>query len=335
MRDEFRMALLWTAGAILLVAGCDTREEDPCADIDVCPVPQAPTLFPVHRAELTWSHPCYSGDHIQIGSSDDPDADKPDEWLDTDRFALSGDGTPDSIKLFARVTADDCTPGVRFSFVYQVVNEYPPEAEEEGSTAISMDDEAFVGWATGWEAVDYGEEVYEEWRTPEKALGRAVGKPKHVVSLGRGGEITMAFDPPIRDGEGDDFAVFENGVASGFLELAFIEVSSDGETFVRFDTAYLGEEPIGEFGTHDTTLINGFAGKYAKGWGTPFDLGVLKNKPAVVNGEVDLDAISHVKIVDVVGDGSVTDSFGNPVYDPYPAAESAGFDLDAVGMLHN
>ena len=41
-----------------------------------------------------------------------------------------------------------------------------------------------------------------------------------VVSLGEGGTITLRFEPPISDGDGDDFAVFENSVVEGFLELA-------------------------------------------------------------------------------------------------------------------
>jgi len=35
-----------------------------------------------------------------------------------------------------------------------------------------------------------------------------------------------------------------------------------------------------------------------------------------------------------VGDGSCTDSFGNVIYDPHPTEGSAGFDLDAVGVLN-
>ena len=55
---------------------------------------------------------------------------------------------------------------------------------------------------------------------------------------------TVTFASPIYNGEGPDFAVFENGFdiddeydptgVLHFLELAFVEVSSDGENFFRF-----------------------------------------------------------------------------------------------------
>ena len=44
--------------------------------------------------------------------------------------------------------------------------------------------------------------------------------------------------------------------------------------------------------------------------------------------------IRWVRVVDVVGDGSCTDSFGNVIYDPYPTIGSGGFDLEAVGVIN-
>jgi hypothetical protein len=128
--------------------------------------------------------------------------------------------------------------------------------------------------------------------------------------------------------------VFENAANPGFLDLGFVEVSSDGATFARFDTAYLGETPVDAFGTHDTTLMGGLAGKYHQGYGGPFDLNTLANKPEVLDGRVDLLDIRYIKIVDIPGDGSVLDSFAHPIFDPYPCVQSAGFDLDAVGVMH-
>ena len=61
----------------------------------------------------------------------------------------------------------------------------------------------------------------------------------------------------------------------------------------------------------------------------------LKGKPEVVDGSVNLEAITHIKIVDVIGDGSQFDSIGDPIYDPYPTgAISAGFDLDAIAVIN-
>ena len=41
-----------------------------------------------------------------------------------------------------------------------------------------------------------------------------------------------------------------------------------------------------------------------------------------------------MRIVDIVGNGTALDSAGRPIYDPYPTTGSAGFDLDAVGVIH-
>ena len=65
-----------------------------------------------------------------------------------------------------------------------------------------------------------------------------------------------------------------------------------------------------------------------------FDLADLEGKPEVEDGSVDLEAITHVKIVDVIGDGTQFDSIGDPIYDPYPTTGSAGFDLDAVAVIN-
>lgn len=205
------------------------------------------------------------------------------------------------------------------------------EVVEEG---IDKDDERIVAWASGY--VDYmpGEALDEEWKTPENAIGKASGTSTDVVSLGRGGSITMTFDAPVKNGEGADFAVFENALDETFLELGYVEVSSNGTDFARFDNYYLGVEPLGPFDGHDASLIWGFAGKFKQGIGTQFDLSDLLEHPLVVDGTVDVDEITHIRIVDVVGDGSELDTLGNPIYDPYPTTGSAGFDLDGIGVIN-
>jgi len=207
-------------------------------------------------------------------------------------------------------------------------------AEEEAGTAVAIDDPRIVDWATGVASVVFGDEVDDVWRDPTKALGPAEGTSHGVVSLGRGGSITLTFEPPIVDGPGDDLAVFENSFSDTFLELAFVEVSSNGEHFLRFDSTFRGEGPVGPFGTLDPAWLEGLAGKYIQGYGTPFDLSTLANRSDVVSGIVDLDAVTHVRIVDIVGDGNTLDSFGRPIWDPYPTTGSAGFDLDAVAVLN-
>ncbi|MDA3833964.1 MAG: hypothetical protein PF495_11260, partial [Spirochaetales bacterium] len=87
-----------------------------------------------------------------------------------------------------------------------------------------------------YENYNMGTDLDAAWQTPEYALDRASGTSYDVVSLGRGGSITMTFDPPVENGNGWDFAVFENAFNDYNLELAYVEVSSNGNDFVRFDT---------------------------------------------------------------------------------------------------
>jgi hypothetical protein len=195
-----------------------------------------------------------------------------------------------------------------------------------------MDDEALAEWAKDYQDYVVGDHVDDNWQVPENALGKAEGTSFDVVSLGDGGRITLIFDPPIENGDGWDFAVFENSYSNGYLELAYVEVSSNGSEFVRFHNISLTMNPVSGFGNIDPTDIDGFAGKYRQGYGTPFDLDDLSDDAAVLSGDIDLSAITHVRLVDVVGDGSCVDSRGAVIYDPYPTSGSAGFDLDAIGV---
>ncbi len=207
---------------------------------------------------------------------------------------------------------------------------YAPAAGQLASTAVSYQDPAIVAWATAWQDYKPGIEVDPQFMTPEKAVGAAINTPLDVVSLGRGGEITLRFSTPIRNGLGNDFAVFENGVADSFLELAFVEVSSNGVDFFRFANDSLTKDPVSAFGELDPTKINGLAGKYRVGFGTPFDLAALEG----ISPKLDLNAVNYVRIIDITGDGLIKDSSGDPIYDPFPTVQSAGFDLDAIGVIN-
>ncbi|MGD9504757.1 MAG: PEP-CTERM sorting domain-containing protein, partial [Syntrophobacteraceae bacterium] len=134
----------------------------------------------------------------------------------------------------------------------------------------------------------------------------------------------------IGDGDGWDFAVFENSFNDTFLELAYVEVSSDGVNFFRFSNDSLTASAVGAFGAVDPTNIDGLAGKYKQGYGTPFDLAEL----AGVSDLLDIYNIYYVRIVDIIGDGTYLDSSGDPIYDPYNTVGSGGFDLDAIGVIH-
>lgn len=207
---------------------------------------------------------------------------------------------------------------------------FPPEAGAPGSTAIHKDSPLFVGWANGHTNYLPGTDVDATWQTPLKSYGIAVETDSFdIVSLGNGGRITLFFQWPIRDGAGADFAVFENALSHFFLELALVEVSSDGTNFFRFATASLTPGPVGAFGEVYPEEIDGFAGKYIRGYGTPFDLASLPEDP-----QLDKQRIRFIRIVDIIGNGATKDSSGRPIYDPTPTVGSGGFDLDAIGVIH-
>jgi hypothetical protein len=224
---------------------------------------------------------------------------------------------------------------------------YSPVAGEPGSKAIHKDSTAIVSWATGIEvqrgyinAADTS--VYHSGSNratfghPSNALGTATGASVSVVSLGDGGIATLSFDRPIFNGPGPDFAVFENSFSDVYLELAFVEVSSDGANFVRFPAVSLTQydTQVGGFGSLDPTNIHNFAGKYRQGYGTPFDLEELKD-----SSNIDINNVRFVRIIDVVGcidcEFATFDSQGNVVNDPWPSPfESGGFDLEAVAVIN-
>lgn len=206
---------------------------------------------------------------------------------------------------------------------------YAPAAGQAGSTAIIQSSPSFVGWAMGY--LDYlpGPNVDAGFQTPTKALGAATGDPTDVVVLGDSGRITLTFNGFITNGPGADFAVFENSFSDTFLELAWVEVSSNGTNFFRFPNFSLTPGAIGAFGSLDPTNLDGLAGKYRGGYGTPFDLDIFKTVPGI-----DVNAVRYVRIVDIVANGTALDSLGRPIYDPHPTVGSGGFDLDAVGVIH-
>ncbi len=206
---------------------------------------------------------------------------------------------------------------------------FPGAAGSPGSDAISKDSTAFVAWASGNLTPDYGTSVDAIWRTPELAHGPATADIYDIVCLGNGGKIVMHFPRPITDGAGADFAVFENAF-TGFLEVAYVEVSSDGANFYRFPNRSEGTTLVGPFANSmDPTNLNGLAGKHIKGFGTPFDLASLTATPLL-----DRKNVRFVRIIDIVGDGSRLDTTGQPIYDPTPTVGSGGFDLDAIGVIH-
>ncbi|MDR1146371.1 MAG: PEP-CTERM sorting domain-containing protein [Verrucomicrobiales bacterium] len=123
-----------------------------------------------------------------------------------------------------------------------------------------------------------------------------------------------------------------------------------------------------DYATQEVTTIYNLAGKhsnaYGASYGTPFDLDTLVDISAAVDalaamgidlsaeqlasllaqtdynqslidgGLLDVNNINFVRIVDIPGTGTFTDSLGNPIYDSWPTWGSGGFDLEAVGVLN-
>ena len=213
-------------------------------------------------------------------------------------------------------------------------------AGTEGSTAIAADSDLFVAWATGVSIVRGPVDIANHpdslasYGEPEDAIGPVSPTDNlRVVSLGDGGTATITFDRPIGNGNGPDFAVFENGFDDHFLELAFVEVSSDGQRFVRFPATSLTQTET-QATRLDPTYINNLAGKYRMGYGTPFDLEELRDSTGL-----DINNITHVRLVDVVGSidplYATYDALGHIVNDPWPTfSYSAGFDLAGIGVIH-
>ena len=227
------------------------------------------------------------------------------------------------------------------------------------SDAVAADSVRITGWADGVVSLIRGPQDsrdlskgYASFGSAGNALGPAdadISNGYPVVSLGEGGSITLSFSTPIANGPGADFAVFENSPSdTQYLELGFVEVSSNGTDFFRFrstsltpSTAPRDSQVNGDtsmpLGSIDPTNLNNLAGKYRAGYGTPFDLAELSGvaDPSVL----DLNAIRYVRVIDIVGNiGAVQptmDYYGHVINDTWPTLGSgSGFDLDAVGVLN-
>ena len=245
--------------------------------------------------------------------------------------------------LFARKS--NCTMLPRLGLLWGslaaatlVAGPYSPGPESVGSVAVDAFEDAdmtlenpeLVAWANAFLNYLPGPNVSQTWQTPLGALGPSddtgyTVNTTTIVTLGDGGSITLSFARPILDTDGFDLVVFENGISTtasrGFFELAFVEVSTDGIMFLRFPARSTTPTPTSPylFLELDPTNLDGMAGKYPATYGTPFDFAWLG-----------LTSISHVRIVDILGDGGTLDADGKQIFDPHPTSGSGGFDLDAV-----
>lgn len=306
------------------VANSDSASEDvPLAPVELPPC-LAPSFPQLDRYPPGTSLPFEATEGTEVALTLHPD--EAPAWAAGPTLILPTTLGP--ALVHARSVGCDAVATAVTSATIEIADGYASAAD----VAVAPSDPAIKGWANEVVSVVYGSGVDETWRLPDQALGPAGDDALATLVLGNGGQVTLAFEPPIRDESGPDFAVFENAFLQ-FYELAFVEVSSDGVHFERFASRYLGTEPVSPYGYHDSTWIGGLAGKHPLGYGTPFDLEWLRSASAVQLKLVDLDAIRYVRIIDIVGDGQTSDSFGAPIYDPTPTFGSGGFDLDAVARL--
>lgn len=218
------------------------------------------------------------------------------------------------------------------------ISQFSDVPESGNSDAIHKDSSVILSWALTCSVQPGLQDIAD----PNSGLAdfgdeyNGVEADGLVVSLGDSGIAILSFANGISNGPGPDLAVFENSFSNTFLELAFVEVSSDGTNYFRFPaTSNLPTtSQTGGFGSSDPTLINNLAGKYRADYGTPFDLDSIPD-----NLLLNKENITHVKIIDVIGDisGNHTsyDQYNNPINDPYPTAfGSGGFDLDGVAVIH-
>jgi len=217
--------------------------------------------------------------------------------------------------------------------------QYPPAAGLPGSTAIFADSSIIVNWAKSCKV----QRGFVDISSNSDSLvsngfeNDAIGKADNItVSLGDSGSAVLTFNPPLTNGNGFDFAVFENSFDGAFIELAFVEVSSDSINWFRFPSESVTQvdSQVTTFGILEPTKINNLAGKYKALFGTPFDLQELNGEPFL-----NIDSVTFVRIVDVIGsisDNYATyDSDGNKINDPFPTPfYTSGFDLDAIGVIN-
>lgn len=214
----------------------------------------------------------------------------------------------------------------------QVNNEYDRQDASLLFWASSV-----VDFARGYQDYQQPDLGYASYGAENDVLGDA-GTP---FSLGDGGTITLSFDQEIRNLPGDDFVVFENGFAwqGVYMELGFVEVSSNGVDFSRLPALCRRDSQPGPWDTSDSADFYNLAGNFVGGTGFDLEDLITAGDANVSSGLVDLQHIVFVRVVDVIGDiaagGATQDFLGRPVADPYPTpGESCGMDLTGVAGLH-
>jgi hypothetical protein len=200
-----------------------------------------------------------------------------------------------------------------------------PGGESDGKTSTACDPDGLAtrtiscvqNFSPG-DGAGYGQDRFPEVVYGEPKGGGAHGGSTDVLSLGKGGSITVGFgSASIVDREGPDFIVFENAFFIGddptkpFKELGEVSVSEDGETWTTFPckkdaypyTGCAGWNPVF---AGSAPGISAFDPKTAGG--DDFDL-----------ADIGVERARFVRVKDI-------SNFG--------AGGNAGFDLDAMAIVN-
>jgi len=166
---------------------------------------------------------------------------------------------------------------------------------------------------------------FGEDKLPDVVLGPPHGGGEQagsldVLSLGKGGSIVLGFEPyAIVDGDGADLVVFENAFWPGgdpsavFAEPGQVSVSDDGEEWHAFPCDDAGDGAGHFAGCAGVTPTEKYDAKTL----VPLDP-ALSGGDAFDLADLGLERVRFVKITDRSNAGT---------------APSAGFDLDAVGVV--
>lgn len=215
-----------------------------------------------------------------------------------------------------------------FALILIACGPLDPEAGDGHGSELPGAEYVFSELPFATEVVDFqpGDGAgFGESHLPDIVLGPPEGGGEFrggsdVLSLGRGGTITLGFSPrDCIDGPGPDFVIFENAFRvrgdseQTFQELGEVSVSEDGELWSTF---LCEPKPIGE----PQPGCAGWSPVLASGLeaSTPLD-------PSRTGGDafdledLGLARIRFLRIRDVSALGE---------------APTAGFDLDSVGLVH-
>ncbi|MBO6117087.1 MAG: DUF4465 domain-containing protein [Bacteroidales bacterium] len=208
-----------------------------------------------------------------------------------------------------------------------------PIMAQKSNKVIAKSDPSIISWAKGvevnrgtWSTSGENKDTKVTYGNVYDAIGEADAGNLRCVSLGNGGSALVTFDRPIINDYGCDFVVFENAFDTTFLELAFVEVSSDGVNFFRFPCASAATD---DKSTQIPFNYTNLAGNTDYNYGTGFDLDDIQD-----NELLDKNNIRFVRLIDIIS-GQDKDTQGNLIYDAVSEnTYSAGFDLAGIGVIN-